>query len=415
MYIASLNRAPSCQMCFRERSWRELIADLASVRLSGGPSALVIPVERWSDRHVKPGRRWSLLIGRVAGIEIRIHATFLFLFLLIALGGSVTSPRALFMEVLWIAAVFGCVLVHELAHSVTARHYGIPVKDILLLPIGGVSEIEDMPREPGRELTIAAVGPLTSFAIALVGLVGCVLVGGRVWPPTLMTGAALARLTWLNVLLGGFNLLPALPLDGGRVLRAGLAMRMGRSRATVVAARLGRYAGVALLMVGFLYDLWLVLIGIFLYVGAGMEERDEQVRQVLSGRSVADSMVPTPWTAEAHMYVSPDVLFEACRHQGGLPITRDGAYLGLLGPAQVRMIRPAEPAGEVADRSVLALHPSDRLDEALDAMRRGHQPAVAVVGPDGCVVGIVGERELQAFFSSIPAGPGAERYRAERP
>jgi Zn-dependent protease len=128
--------------------------------------------------------------------------------------------------------VFICVLVHELAHSFAARHYAIPVKDILLLPIGGVSEIEDMPREPGRELTIAAVGPLTSFAIALVALSGCILGGDRLWPPALMTGAALARLTWLNVLLGGFNLLPALPLDGGRVLRAGLTMRMGRSRAT---------------------------------------------------------------------------------------------------------------------------------------------------------------------------------------
>ena len=208
------------------------------------------------------------------------------------------------MEVLWIAAVFGCVLVHELAHSVTARHYGIPVKDILLLPIGGVSEIEDMPRGPGRELTIAAVGPLTSFAIALVGLVGCVLVGGRVAAHT-HDGSSTGPTHMVERPAGRIETLPALPLDGGRVLRAGLAMRMGRSRATVVAARLGRYAGVALLMVGFLYNLWLVLIGIFLYVGAGMEERDEQVRQVLSGRSVADSMVPTPWTAEAHMYVSP--------------------------------------------------------------------------------------------------------------
>jgi len=363
---------------------------------------------------VKPGRRWSLLVGRVAGIEIRVHVTFLLLFVLIGLGGTVTSPRSLVIELLWIAALFGSVLLHELAHSFAARHYQIPVKDILLLPIGGVSEIEEMPREPGWELTIAAVGPLTSFAIALVALVGCVLAGDRVWPPTLMAGAVLARLAWLNILLGGFNLLPALPLDGGRVLRAWLAMRMGRGRATVVAARLGRYAGVALMVVGFLYDLWLVAIGLFVYLGASMEGREEEIRQVLSGRTVAESMVSPPWTAEAHMYVSPEMLVEACRHQGALPVTRDGSYLGLLGPTQVRMIRPAEPAGEVADRSVPPVRPTDRLDQALDAMRRGRQPAVAVVGPDQCVVGVVGEREFQALLGSVAPGPGVERYRTER-
>jgi Zn-dependent protease len=375
----------------------------------------VSPVDRCCALYVKTDRRWSLPVGRIAGIEIRIHATFLLLFVLIGLGGAITSPRTLLIECLWVSVVFICVLVHELAHSFAARHYAIPVKDILLLPIGGVSEIEDMPREPGRELTIAAVGPLTSFAIALVALSGCILVGDRLWPPTLMTGAALARLTWLNVLLGGFNLLPALPLDGGRVLRAGLTMRMGRSRATEVAARLGRYAGVALMMLGFLYDLWLVVIGLFVYLGATIEGRDEKIHLVLSERTVADSMKCSPWKAEAHMYVSPEMLSMACRHQGALPVTRDGTYVGLLGPAQIGLIRPAESAGEAADRSVPAAHLPDRLDEVLDAMRRARQPAMAVVGPDDCVVGIVGERELQTLLSSTPPGRGVVRSRTETP
>lgn len=215
----------------------------------------------------------SVRIARILGVEVRLHWTFLVMVVLVAWANAGSGAATMAVGSLWIAAIFGSVLVHELAHCVVARHRGAVVEDILLLPIGGLSQLHKMPEAAGDELAIGIVGPLASFGLAL-GVAGAGLaLHARMWPPALFAGSWFARLFWLNVLLGGFNLLPALPMDGGRVLRAALARHRDRRVATRLAAQVARFFAVLMIAGGFAYDLWLVVIGVFVFLGAAAEEQ----------------------------------------------------------------------------------------------------------------------------------------------
>ena len=215
----------------------------------------------------------SLKIARILGIEVRVHWSFSILLILIVALDAGSGIRAVGAGLLWILAILSCVLVHELAHCVVAQRDGVVVDDILLLPIGGVSQMRSIPTVAKEELTIAIVGPLTSIGLALCFGVACLLVGQQLFPPTLLGGSWLARLAWLNLLLGGFNLLPALPMDGGRVLRAALSLHEDRRSATRTAARVARVIAIMMIAAGLAWDFWLVLIGAFVLFAAGAEEQ----------------------------------------------------------------------------------------------------------------------------------------------
>ena len=226
-------------------------------------------------------------IGRLAGVDIRVHWTFSFLVVLVAWAAASSGVGAVVGALVWVAAVFASVLVHELAHCVVARRRGAVVEDILLLPLGGLSQLSRMPEAPADEFAIAVVGPLTSLALGAGFAVLGAAAGAPLWPPTLFGGSWLARLTWLNVLLGGFNVLPALPMDGGRLLRAGLARRLGRRDATRVAATVARVLAFVMIVAGLTYDIWLGLFGAFVLLGAGAEEAAADGGEA-SGRSPHD-------------------------------------------------------------------------------------------------------------------------------
>ncbi len=221
----------------------------------------------------RPVHRGSIRVARIWGVEIRVHWTFLGLIFFVMWAYSSAGRRAVELGLLWIAAIFGSVLVHELMHCVVARRRGAVVEDILLMPLGGLSQMHDLPEAPNDELAIAGVGPLTNFVLALLFAAVGLGFGARVWPPTLFGGPWLARLLWMNVLLGAFNLLPAIPMDGGRVLRAALARRHDRRTATAMAAQIARFCAGAMILLGFLYDFWLILIGIFVLLGSSAEEQ----------------------------------------------------------------------------------------------------------------------------------------------
>ncbi len=204
--------------------------------------------------------RMSWQLGRVAGIDVFVHPTFLLIFLLpqVRDGGLPVLATVL--------ALFGCVLLHELGHALMARRYGIATEDITLYPIGGVARLNRIPRSPGAELAIALAGPAVNFAI-VAGLLGLDLLGliGP-WP-----GAA-GALVGMNLMLGLFNLIPAFPMDGGRVLRALLSGWLGRLRATQVAAGLGRGLAVVFGLYGLSHGIWnWAFLAAFIYVVAGME------------------------------------------------------------------------------------------------------------------------------------------------
>ena len=204
--------------------------------------------------------RISWKIGRVAGIDLFLHPTFLLILLLpqVREGGGFVLAMVL--------AMFGCVLLHELGHALMARRFGIETEDITLYPIGGVARLSRIPRSPGAELAIALAGPAVNFAI-VAGLLGVQFLG--LFGPWNDVAEVLIG---LNLMLGLFNLIPAFPMDGGRVLRALLSGWLGRLRATQVAAGLGRSLAVLFGLYGLIYGPWnWVFLASFIYVVAGME------------------------------------------------------------------------------------------------------------------------------------------------
>lgn len=238
----------------------------------------------------------SVRLARIGGIDIRMHWTFVVLVILVVWVNITSGVSTVAVGLLWIAAVFASVLVHEYAHCVVARRRGAVVEDILLLPIGGLSQLKEMPERPADEFAIAIVGPLISLCVAAILAVGAVFVGARLWPPTLFAGSWFARLLWLNALLGGFNLLPALPMDGGRVARALLERRHDRLVATRQAARIARILAVVMVIGGLFYDVWLVLIGAFVYLGARAEEQAAENER--AGSAGAADPTPHPPSTE---------------------------------------------------------------------------------------------------------------------
>lgn len=239
--------------------------------------------------------KWSWSLGRVAGIKIQVHWTFLILVAWIVLlhvsRGS--NPVQVALGVLLVLSVFGCVVLHELGHALTAKRFGIATRDITLLPIGGVARLERMPEEPRQELLVAVAGPLVNVAIAGLLFAG-LAAQGAVRPAgelAVIGGNLAAQLMWINVILVAFNLLPAFPMDGGRILRALLARRLNYVSATRIAAGIGQGMAILFGLVGLFSNPFLVFIAIFVYLGAQAEAQYAETRSALEGATVADAMM----------------------------------------------------------------------------------------------------------------------------
>lgn len=287
--------------------------------------------------------RASFRLGRVAGVPVGVNWSVLVIFALIWWGLSASQfprsypdrPVILYVLSGLVAAVvfFLGLLAHEVSHAIVAKNNGLEVGGITLWLFGGVAELRGEAKSPGAELRIAGIGPLVSLIIGVVfGAFAIILaqVGYR--------GLLLGVLAWLagiNILLAVFNVLPAAPLDGGRLLRAGVWRWTGdRTKASVVAARAGWVLGALLIVVGLWQfiagrgfgGLWLALIGWFLIGAAGMEERQARMGSALQGVRVADVMTPQPQTASGDMTVADfvDHYLFAYRHSA-LPLTEDGA------------------------------------------------------------------------------------------
>ena len=233
---------------------------------------------------------WSFRIARILGIGLYVHWSFLALLAWIAadllMRGA--APRWVAYEVGFVLAVFGCIVLHEFGHALAARRYGIRTIDITLLPIGGLARMERLPRQPLQEVVVALAGPAVNVVIAAV-LIGVLAVAGRPivisWM-SLAYGPFLTRLTLINLALVAFNLLPAFPMDGGRVLRALLASRLSYTRSTWIAAWMGRGMAAVFATVGLLTGQWvLLLIATFIFVAAGREAELVRRQEMLDSQA----------------------------------------------------------------------------------------------------------------------------------
>ncbi|NDV45026.1 site-2 protease family protein [Flagellimonas sediminis] len=241
-------------------------------------------------------KKWSLYIGSYSGIKVFIHWTFWiiigWIFMMhFEMGHGWAEGLA---GALFILTLFACVVLHEFGHALTAKKYGIPTRDITLYPIGGVASLNRMPEKPAQELAVAVAGPAVNVIIA--GILYIFLFSTDQLLPISEIDHMSGDNFWFNimaanVILAVFNLIPAFPMDGGRVLRAVLAFNMDKLKATTIAARVGQLLAIVFVFLGFFSNFWLVFIGLFIFLGAGAEAVQESTKSALLGYTASDVLI----------------------------------------------------------------------------------------------------------------------------
>jgi Zn-dependent protease/CBS domain-containing protein len=340
---------------------------------------------------------WSLNIGKVAGTVVRIHLTFLlFLAWIFAASYSQGGAATAWDSVIFMVLLFLCVLLHEFGHIFTARAFGVATPYVTLLPIGGVAQLERIPEEPGQEFLIAIAGPLVNVVITIL----LVAIGGA----TLQSNAAAGldnahfslvdRLAAVNLFLALFNMIPAFPMDGGRVLRALLASRMGYVRATEVAAAIGQFVAFALGFIGLMYNPILIFIAIFVYLAASSEAHMVALRAASRGVPVSHAMVThfETLTLEEHLDAAVQTLLQT--GQGEFPVVdAAGKPIGVLGRGDlIRAIKQRGPDARVADAMIAnipTLGHRTTLEHAFKLLQQKEAPAVGITDAGGKLVGLV--------------------------
>jgi Zn-dependent protease/CBS domain-containing protein len=358
---------------------------------------------------------WSLKVGSVAGTAVRIHVTFL-LFLAWIFGVSYFSggPQAAWNGLVFMVLLFLCVLLHEFGHIFTARAFGVATPDVILLPIGGVSRLERIPEKPSEEFLIAIAGPLVNVAIAalLVGLGGASLQFRKLANLDISGGSLIDQLAAVNVFLAVFNLIPAFPMDGGRVFRAILATRLGYVHATETAAMIGQWVAFALGFLGLFGDPLLIFIAVFVYLAAAAEAHMVAIRAMSRGVPVTAAMMTqfATLTPDEHIDAAVETLLRTS--QGEFPVV-DGLSrpVGVLGRNDlIRALKERGPdarVGETMTGPIPTLGHRACLDEAFRLLQEKSIPAVGVVDASGRLIGLVTSEtvgEMLVLHRALPAG-----------
>lgn len=340
--------------------------------------------------------RWSFRIATIAGTAVKVHVTFVALLVFLAGTDYVTrGVSAALTGTLFLLAVFACVLAHEFGHILMARRFGVRTPDVILLPIGGLARLERIPEEPRQELFIALAGPAVTLVLA-AGLAAAVYASGGTpqFGGIDLTGSFLNAMMQVNVLLLLFNMIPAFPMDGGRVLRAALASRLGITRATRIAAGLGQGFAVLLAVYGFSRSFILVLIALFIFMGAGAEASAVATRTAGQGLRVAEMMVRDFRTLPTHATLRDAAELLLRGEQREFPVVDNwGRVEGML--TRDNLTRGLTERGNAAGVSDVmtptppALPPELDFSTALERLRGSGLPALPVVDAAGRLVGLL--------------------------
>ncbi len=363
--------------------------------------------------------KWSWRIGSLAGIGVYVHATFLIL--LAWVGAHYYLPHASWWDVargqLFVVAIFSVVVLHELGHALAARRFGIRTRDITLLPIGGMARLERMPREPWKEITVALAGPCVNLVLAVVFYFVLRAASVDLNPEALVTiqGNVLVKVFWVNIAMIVFNMIPAFPMDGGRVLRGLLAMWMDYVRATRTAATIGQGMALVFGFAGLFGNPFLVFIALFVWMGAASEAGMARAQSALANAAVRDAMI-----TEFHTLRPNDTLRQGTNailagFQHDFPVVDDGRVVGVLTRAGLmRHLAEGGPdilAADAMSREFAVADPHDLLE--LAATRLPSAPgATLMVVEDGRLCGMLTRENLGEYMMIRMA---IRRARSHRP
>jgi len=354
----------------------------------------------------------SLQLGRFAGIKVQVHWTFWLLFLFVAF--MVFANEGTLIDLWWYSAfvisLFFCVILHEFGHALTARRFGIGTRSITLLPIGGLASLKEIPDNPKEEFYIAIAGPLVNVVIAVVlwffvpvqDFIGTDPDAMEEKLATIDASNFLFYLLFINIALVVFNMLPAFPMDGGRVFRALLAMRMSKVEATRIASALGKFMALLFFLIGLFYSIILAVIAVFIYFGAHSENIAVQQMGLLEGNTVRDAMITefSILKPDASLSTAVDKIL-ASTEQNFIVATGDDIHGILYMEDLARALREKgreTNISDVLDPKIRTLQADAPLTNGYRKLQRGSKNFFPVLD-NGKIVGVLDMNNINEFLS----------------
>jgi len=350
----------------------------------------------------------SLKLGNITGIGIYIHWTFtlLLVFIIFVNLRSGQTPMQIVWSVLFILCIFSTVFLHELGHALAAKKYGIKTRDITLLPIGGLARLERIPEKPKEELVVALAGPLVNISLAiLTGIFITVPENAEVLINELKQGinsnTFFINFFIVNLWLALFNLIPAFPMDGGRVLRALLTFKLQRHVATKIAARIGQLIAIGFIVLGFFVNPFLIFIGIFIIIGAQIENEYTQSKYFLKGYSVRDIIMKDYQTIESEENLKKAVFLLLNSQNKYFLITQNGEPIGTLNRDQIieglSVKGDQEPVTTFMNSNLIYLHVDALLENVFELIYE-HKSELILVTENDKIIGTLDTENLLEFI-----------------
>jgi Zn-dependent protease/CBS domain-containing protein len=363
--------------------------------------------------------KWSWKIAQLWGIDVYVHATFLLIVGWVAYSYWLEfhALNAVLGGIVFLLALFACVVLHEYGHALMARRFGVKTRDITLYPIGGVARLERIPEKPVEELWVAVAGPAVNVLIAIVLGLYLLATGGlaSITALSVTSGTFLARLLAVNVLLVAFNILPAFPMDGGRVLRALLAMRMDHLRATQVAATVGQGMAFLFGVLGLFGNPTLLFIAFFVWLGAEQEANMARIKHSLGGIPVSRAMMTDYRVLSTKDTLANAVALVLSGSQHDFPVVDDGHVVGMLDrDALIRALAEAgqnESVVNVMRRDVPQVDTHEMVESALARLEEGRLKTLPVTHA-GELTGLITSEnitELLMIRSALGGRSGGKR------
>ena len=350
----------------------------------------------------------SFKLGKIAGIGLFVHWTFSLLILFIVYTNYKAGQNSIqiLWSVLFILCVFLTVFMHELGHALTAKKFGIKTKDITLLPIGGVAQLERLPEKPSEELMVAFAGPMVNIVLALITSLFISL------PNTseemvaelengVNAGNFFLNFYLVNIILAFFNLIPAFPMDGGRVLRALLSYKLERHQATKIAARIGQALAIGFVLLGFYSNPFLIFIGIFVFMGAQIESEYTESKYMLKGYKVRDVLMKQYPTIDYNETLETAVKIMLDSQNKHFLVTENDIPMGTLNREQI-IAALAKKEGEttlssIMDRELILLQADDLLEDIFELVYKNKSTLMLVID-DNQLIGTLDTENLLEFI-----------------